>query len=78
MNLEQLKEALDNNFGAPFLKEGQVQTRWIENLDYPRVLEIKIGRRDIWLDGNGRVVASGTDIPGTGEAPVKQVPAMEG
>jgi len=61
MTLEKLKEIFDHNFNPPFLAEGMVKTRWIEVEGKERQLEIKIGRRDIWIDENG-LTGAGTDM----------------
>lgn len=63
MILAKLKEILDKEFGAPFLPKGMVKTKWIESTpESPELLEIKIGRRDVWVDEKLKVHASGTDM----------------
>lgn len=59
VSLKRLKEVIDGNFGEPYLPEGLVQTRWLESPD-GRQLEIRIGRRDVCLMGNGKTAGSGT------------------
>ena len=61
MTLETLKAVLDNHFGPPFLPEGHVRTKFIDT-KAGRVLQINIGRRDIWIDEDGAVSASGTSL----------------
>ena len=66
MTLEQLKVALENHFGPPFLPEGMVRAKMVGAMptvdgsrDEP-TLQINIGRRDIWITEDGRVTGGGT------------------
>lgn len=59
MTLNELKKTLDLNFCPPFVSDGMVKTKWIKGKS--KILEIKIGPRDIWLDEKGKVCAAGTD-----------------
>ena len=58
LSLKRLKEIFDTEFGPPFL-DGQVGATW-HGEGRSKVLNIKIGRRDIDLDEKGEVVGSGT------------------
>ena len=58
--LKELKKILDQEFCPPFVPDGMVKTKWIKGK--PRLLEIKIGPRDIWLDENFKVQGAGTEI----------------
>lgn len=60
MILAKLKKILDKEFSLPFLPIGMVKTKWIEGK--PRLLGIKIGRRDIEIDEKLKVHASGIDL----------------
>jgi len=62
MKVMKLKEILDANFCSPHLADGMVSTRWVDTEKHGRVLEIKIDRRDVWLDEDGDVVGSGTQV----------------
>ncbi len=59
MKLEKLKAIIDHNFGPPFLPEGMVSTKW-EGSGDERSLSITIDRRDVSIDKDGNVIASGT------------------
>ena len=59
MNLKILKSILDSHFRPPFIAEGLVKTRWITWHNKP-ALEIQIDNRDVLIDHNGDVVASGS------------------
>lgn len=59
MNLAKLKAILDRDFGAPFLPEGTVSTKW-EGEGAECFLSITIGRRDVSIDSDGNVISSGT------------------
>ena len=61
MKVSKLKEILDSKFCSPFLAEGMVSTRWVDT-SKGQVLEIKIDRRDVWLDEDGDVVGAGTQV----------------
>jgi len=61
MTVSKLKEILDGQFCPPYLAEGMVSTRWVDT-SKGRVLEVKIDRRDVWLDEDGDVVGSGTTV----------------
>jgi len=61
ITLEQIKEIFDFHFVEPFLAKGIVETKFITHTKQ-KTLQIKIGRRDIWLEESGRVVGSGTDV----------------
>jgi hypothetical protein len=63
MTLDQLKAALENNFGPPFLPEGHVRVKFATTPGEP-TLAIFIGRRDIWLTEDGRVTGAGTGFCG--------------
>jgi hypothetical protein len=60
ISLAQLKKLFDANFSEPFLGAGLVKTKLFKNKK-GRTLEITIGRRDIWIDARGKLVAAGTD-----------------
>jgi hypothetical protein len=65
LSLTRLKSILDTRFGPPFLRSGHVKTHWASpSGQHPRTrtLSITIGRRNIWIDSNGSVIASGTDL----------------
>ena len=59
MNLVKLKKIMDRDFGSPFLPEGMVSTKW-EGSGDERSLSITINRRDVSVDKDGNVIASGT------------------
>ena len=59
MNLVKLKKIMDRDFGPPFLPEGMVSTKW-EGSGDERSLSITIDRRDVSIDKDGNVIASGT------------------
>jgi hypothetical protein len=52
INLRKFKAILDNNF------PGMVSTRWIRKY-HDTILEVKIGRLDIWIDKNINFIAFG-------------------
>jgi len=62
--LERLKEIIDQNFGPPFLEEGLVVAKFVDddNGAKEKTLQINIGRRDIWINEAGEVTASGTTL----------------
>jgi len=63
MNLDVLKNVLDEYFSAPFLPDGHVRAKWIDGDDEKeRLLQVKIGRRDVWIAENGHVHSSGTSL----------------
>ncbi len=62
IKIEKLKTMIDRNFKPPFLPEGMVETKWIESKGKKRFLQIKIDRRDVWIDDRGNVASSGTDV----------------
>jgi hypothetical protein len=62
MTLEQLKAVLDNHFSHPFLPEGTVKTKWINTPGKEAALEIRIGRRDVWVTEAGEVIGAGTHL----------------
>jgi hypothetical protein len=61
MTLEQLQTILTKDFGPPFLAEGMVRAEF-KTVGYPpcRVLQINIGRRDVWIEEDGHVSGAGT------------------
>lgn len=61
MTLSELKKALDQEFCPPFIQKDMVKTKWVGGKG-SKLLEIKIGPRDIWLDEKGKVHAAGTDL----------------
>lgn len=61
ITLERLKEIIDSQFSQPFLPYGDVTARFIEETK-EKTLQIKIGRRDIWLNENGNITGAGTDV----------------
>ncbi len=63
LTLERLKKIMDQHFRPPFLTKGQVRARFVGR-GKRKVLELKIGRRDVWLVKSGEVIASGTDLKG--------------
>ena len=68
LTLKAIHEALASNYTPPFMDEGIVKSRLItldgDTPDAPsrEVLEIRIGPRDIWLEADGTVSASGTSF----------------
>ena len=62
LSLTKLKKIIDHHFGPPFLPKRQVGARWVRTKNRTQVLEIKIGRRDVWLDANGELVGAGTAL----------------
>lgn len=61
MNLADLKEVLDSNFGHPFLERDMVQTK-IGSYKGEATLEIQIGRRDVTILQDGTVLHAGTSL----------------
>ena len=62
MTLEQLKKVMDQ-FCPPFLPRDYVKTVWHSNPETgKKTLGIIIGQRDIEVDENGTVIATGTRI----------------
>ena len=64
LTLDTLKEIFDHHFNPPFIPAGVVEARFVHPAgdEGSRVLEIKIGPRDIWIEENGEVSASGTSF----------------
>jgi hypothetical protein len=65
LSLTRLKSILDTRFGPPFLRRGHVKTHWVRpKAGRPRqvALSITIGRRNIWIEPDGSISASGTDV----------------
>lgn len=58
INLKKLHKILNEHFSEPFLAEGMVTTRFYQK-NKKKYLDVSIGRRDITIDENGKVVASG-------------------
>jgi hypothetical protein len=61
-----LIQALNNNFGEPFLPKGFFQARARER-GHGKGLRLQIGDRDIEIDGKGHVIGAGTGV-GDGKA----------
>jgi hypothetical protein len=59
LNLADLKNVLDKYFCAPFLEEGMVKTE-IKSYKGEAVLAIQIGRRDVTITKEGKVLHAGT------------------
>ena len=67
MSLTKLKAILDERFGPPFLRKNHVKTRWVKAVrNGPgtgrRTLSVTIGRRNIWIEPDGTISATGTDL----------------
>ena len=65
LTMERLVEILKEHFGPPFLPEGHVRTR-LGGEGTPEGsrhhLTITIGRRDVQIDEDGKVLGSGTCV----------------
>ncbi len=61
ITLDKLKEIIDQHFAPPFLDEGHVKTKFIEHTK-EKTLQINIGRRDIWINEDGKVTGAGTFV----------------
>lgn len=65
ITLDALQHIFKEHFGHPFLKDGTVKVRIIPgHVGQSDVLSLTIGRRNVWIDENGNVDASGTDLRG--------------
>jgi hypothetical protein len=74
ITIDRLKEIVDEHFRSPFISKHFVRTHFPEcKPGQKRVLAIKIGRRDIWIDEDGNVEASGTDIEGLSSHTQEQI-----
>ena len=58
INLRKIQKILNQNFSEPFLPEGMVTTRVYQRKN-KKFLDISIGRRDVTIDENGKVVGAG-------------------
>ena len=56
MNLKTFCAILNREFGPPFLKEGKVKAQMKED----GTMILKIGRRDIHVNGRGTILGAGT------------------
>ena len=59
MSLKKLKRIIDEQFAPPFLDKGAVVASWRSG---GKLLNIKIGRRDIDVTEGGEVVGAGTTL----------------
>lgn len=63
ITLEKLENIFNAEFGLPFLQDKLVDVHFVESMkDKEKTLQIKIGRRDIWINEKGEVTGAGTDI----------------
>ena len=61
ISLDTLKEIFDKHFSHPFLEKGVVKTKWVKS-STEKTLQVNIGRRDVWINEKGEVIASGTNL----------------
>jgi hypothetical protein len=63
ISLERLKEIVEQYFRPPFLPDGVVEARFVSHVEgEPRILALRIGPRDVWIESNGHVSGCGTDL----------------
>ena len=61
LTLKRIQWILDSNFGEPYLPKGMVRTALNGEGDNQR-LSIYIGRRDVQIDSDGKILGSGTSL----------------
>ena len=61
LSIEKLAKALQQNFKPPFTQAGRVKVE-LRHEGRRKCISIKIGRRDVCIDADGTVHASGSDV----------------
>lgn len=59
--LLKLQAVFDSHFSSPFIRDGHVSVKFVDTTKGSH-LEIKIGRRDVWIDKEFNVVGAGTSL----------------